>query len=113
MNKRYTIIAKCYDKRGRIISVGLNSYKKSHPIQAHFAKVANLPQKEYLHSEIQALVRCKDKKIYKMTIERYDSDGNAAICKPCPICQAAIKAYDVKNVEYTTNEKRWEKWQVN
>jgi len=103
MSKRFTIIAKCYDRKNKVISVGLNSYNKSHPIQAHFAKLAGLPEKEYLHSEIQALVRCKDRIPHKLTVERYDSEGNPAIAKPCPICAKAIKAYGVKMVEYTVN----------
>jgi tRNA(Arg) A34 adenosine deaminase TadA len=103
MSKRFTIIAKCYDRKNKVISVGLNSYNKSHPIQAHFAKLAGLPEKEYLHSEIQALVRCKDRIPHKLTVERYDSEGNPAIAKPCPICAKAIKAYGVKMVEYTVH----------
>lgn len=99
--KRYVIIAKCFDKKGNVLSVGTNNYKKTHPLMQHFGKIAGLPEKEYLHAEIQALLRVKDKAVYKLTVERYDSDGNPALAKPCPVCQEAIKAFGVKIVEYT------------
>ena len=70
MKKRFEIKATCYDKRGKIISVGYNSYKKSHPIQSHFARLACLPEKVYLHAEIAALLKARDKKVENIKIER-------------------------------------------
>ena len=102
--KKYVILAKCYDKRGKILSTGLNSYKKTHTLQSYFAKKVGLDCKEYLHSEIQALIRAGDKKVYRLTVERYNADGQPALAKPCPICQEAIKAYGVSVVEYTTSD---------
>ena len=102
MTKKYVILAKCYDKRGRLISVGTNSYTKTHTIQSYYAKKAGLDVKEYLHSEIQALIRAGDKQVYKLVVERYNADGQPALAKPCVVCQEAIKAYGVKKVCYTT-----------
>lgn len=102
MTKRYTILAKCFDKRNRVLSTGLNSYRKTHTIQSYFAKKVGLDCKEYLHSEIQALIRTADKKVYKLTVERYTEDGQPALAKPCPVCSEAIKAYGVEKVCYTT-----------
>ena len=37
------------------MSVGTNSYRKTSTVQKHFAILAGLPHKEFLHSEIQTL----------------------------------------------------------
>lgn len=99
---KYLILAKCYDKKKRLLSSAYNDYKKSSPIMKHFAILAGLPEKEYWHSEVLALVRCKDKLPYRITVERYNQDGTQALCKPCPVCSLAIKTYGVKVLEYTS-----------
>ena len=102
MTKKYVIVAKCYDKRGRILSIGTNSYSKTHTIQSYYAKKVGLDVKEYLHSEIQALIRAGDKQVHRLTVERYNADGQPALAKPCPVCSEAIRAYGVKEVWYTS-----------
>jgi deoxycytidylate deaminase len=99
--QRFFILAKCYNKRGHLLSIGFNSYAKSHPIQKHFADLVGMPEKEYLHAEIAAIIRAKDKKIFRITIERYDSSGNCVNAKPCPICMRAIQANGIQIVEHT------------
>lgn len=101
MRKKYIITAKCYDKKGRLLSEGANNYNKTHPLMLYFAKKVNLHEKIYLHAEVQALVRCGDKKPHKIVIERYNEDGSPALAKPCPVCAEAIKAFGVKEIEYT------------
>lgn len=100
-SKKHYIVAKCYDKRGMLLSVGLNSYTKTHPIQSYFANKVGHAEKQYLHAEIAAILRAKDKQIYRITIERYNRAGNPACAKPCPICQEAIRAFGIKIVEHT------------
>lgn len=73
-------------------------------MQKHFACLAGLPQKEYLHAEVQALLRLKDRSCYKLTVERYDSEGNPKLAKPCPVCRLAIEVYGVKELCYTTDQ---------
>ena len=104
MHKRFVILAKTYDRKGKVIAVGTNSYSKTHTVQSYFAKKVGLDCKEYLHSEIQALIRSADKKVHRITVERYKADGSTALAKPCLVCQEAIKAYGVKTVEYTTDD---------
>ena len=101
MKARQFIIAKCYDKRGQLLSVGVNSYTKTHPLQAYFAKKVGHSERQFLHAEIQAILRAKDKQIYRITIERYDRNGNPALAAPCPVCVEAIKAYNIQIVEHT------------
>ena len=95
------IVARAYDKKGRLISRAVNSYKQTHPIQAKYAILANQSARIFLHAEIACLLRAGTKKIYKLVIERYYANGEPALAKPCPVCQKAIEDWGIKIVEYT------------
>ena len=98
---KHKLTAYCYDKKGRLIASATNSYGKSHPIQAHFAQLAGKPEVIFLHAEIAAILRCYDRPIHKIRIERYTKDGKPACAKPCAICNKAINAWGIKYVEHT------------
>lgn len=100
-SKRHHITAQCFDKRGRLLSTGVNSYTKSHPVQAHYARLAGQPERHFLHAEIAALLKAGDRVVHKISVTRFDAKGNPANAEPCPICKTAIKAFGVKYVEYT------------
>ena len=103
--KRYEIIATCFDKRGRVISTGVNEYHRSSPLMKYFSqKAGESEHKIWRHSEFNALVKAKGKEVHSILVQRFDSEGNPAIAKPCPACQEAIKAFGVKIVRYTTEE---------
>ena len=100
--KRFNIVATVYDKRGRKLTDGTNSYTKTHTLQAKFAVQAGLDDKVFLHAEIAALSRLKSfHKPYKIVVERYLSDGSTALARPCPVCQAAIESHGIALVEWT------------
>jgi len=102
MRKQYKLIATIYDKKGRKLSQGENSYQKTHPYQTKLAKKAGRPGAIFLHAEIQALVRLKNKdKAHKIVIERYDSKGNPILAKPCEICSLALKEAGIGIIEHT------------
>jgi len=102
MAKRYDIVATVFDKRGRVLGVGKNSYERTHPRQSKLAERVGLPHKIYLHSEISALIKALKRGIpHKIKIERYDASGRPKLAKPCPICDLAIKEAGVKFIEYT------------
>jgi deoxycytidylate deaminase len=98
---KQNIVAYCYDKKGRLISTGVNSYNKTHPLQAHFAALANLDKKIYLHAEIDALLKAKGKVVHSIKVMRFNNKGKEMLAAPCPICQLAIKSFGVKSVTYT------------
>jgi len=98
--KRYVLKSTIYDKKGRVLSVGHNNYEKTHPYQAKLAKIAGNPKQIVLHSEIDALIKCRGEP-YKIKIERYAADGSPKMAAPCPICQLAIKRAGIKFIEYT------------
>jgi deoxycytidylate deaminase len=101
--KRYIILAKAYDKKNKLLSTATNTYKRSHPLQSFYAKQVGLDDKIYLHAELLALIRAGDKKVHRLTVERYNSDGQPALAKPCKICSKAIESYGVSVVEYTSS----------
>lgn len=99
---RFNITAIIYDKRGKVLSVGKNSYIKTHPLQALHACRVGLPDKVFLHAEIHAITKCKNlHKAHKILVTRYDSKGKPKSAKPCAICMSAIKAAGIKFIEHT------------
>lgn len=101
--QRYQIKATIFDKKGRVLSVGENSYDKTHPFQAKYATEVGLPHKIYLHAEVHAIIRVRGRgKPYKIKVERYDSFGRPLKAKPCPLCEKAIRDCGIEQVEWTT-----------
>lgn len=100
MTKRYEITALAYDKRGKLLSVGKNSYEKTHPLQGYYGKRAGNPLAIYLHAELSALLKARGV-VHKLVVMRYNKHGKPVIAKPCPSCQLAIKEFGVKYVEHT------------
>lgn len=104
MRKRYTIVATCFDKRGRVLSTGRNSYRKTHPLMAHFAKIAGESEEKIcLHAEVSALIQSRDKKVHSLLVQRIEGQSYG-LAKPCKTCSEAIKAFGVKFVQYTTDK---------
>jgi tRNA(Arg) A34 adenosine deaminase TadA len=102
MSTKQEITAVIYDRKGKVLSVGQNSYVKTHTLQAHHAAKVGLPDKQYLHAEIHAITRCKDlSKAHKILITRYGKNGKPLLAKPCPVCTSAIEAVGIKFVEWT------------
>ena len=89
-----------YNKRGRLLSVGKNSYVRTHPLQAKFAKQSGKKDAIYVHAELAALLKAREP-VHKLVVLRYDKDGRPALAKPCASCQLAIKHYGVKYVEHS------------
>ena len=105
MGCKQALTAVIYDKKGRVLSVGRNSYTKTHTIQAMYAKSNGNPEAVFLHAEIDAIVRCRDlSRAHKIFVARYERNGSPRIAKPCPICQSAIEAAGIKIVEWTVDD---------
>ena len=100
MSRKYEITALAYDKRGKLLSVGRNSYTKTHPLQAQLGRRAGKPNSIYLHAELAALLKAREQ-VWKLVVLRYDKEGKPVLAKPCPSCKLAIKQFQVKQVEYT------------
>jgi len=102
MSSLQDITAIIYDRRGKVLSIGKNSYVKTHPLQAKYALKAGLPEKQYLHAEISAIVKCRDlTKAHRIEVIRVGRDGSLLLAKPCPVCQSAIEASGIRHVQHT------------
>lgn len=102
MSKKFDITAIIYDKRGNILSIGKNSYIKTHTLQAHYAKKVGEDHKIFLHAEIHAITKCRRlNEAHRMVITRYHVDGSPAYAHPCKICTEAIKQSGIKIIEHT------------
>ncbi|MNL60222.1 hypothetical protein D3C87_1840190 [compost metagenome] len=59
-------------------------------------------QKDFLHSEVLALLRDKKQRGHKLTVVRVGKDGSPMHSMPCVVCMSLIKeAGHIKAVEWT------------
>jgi deoxycytidylate deaminase len=98
--KRYEITALAYDKRGRLLAVGKNSYIRTHPLQAKYGAMVGKPKSIYIHAELDALIKARAR-VYKLVVMRFDKNHKPQLAAPCESCQLAIRDFKVKHVEHT------------
>lgn len=101
MSQLHHLTATVYDKKGRVLSIGHNSYTKTHPRQAKLAGMVGQSGRNFMHAEIAALVRVKHGVPYKIKITRFNNAGESKLAKPCEICALAIKLAGIKFIEYS------------
>lgn len=106
MGTKQNITAIIYDRKGRVLSIGKNSYIKTHPMMAKMAQeVGENKNKIFLHAEVDAIVKCRQlDKAHKIAIFRHNKFGRPLLAAPCSICQSAISKTSIKRIEYTTGE---------
>ena len=103
MSQKHNITAILYDKRGRPLSIGYNSYVKTHPMQAKAANKVGEPHKVFLHAEIAAIIKLPHhakEKAHLIRVFRYNKEGKPMNAKPCNICQTILTQMNIK-VEHT------------
>jgi len=59
-SNQHHIKAIIYDKRGRILSIGENSYHRTHRVQYSVSRAVGKPNAIYIHGEIDAIVKCRE-----------------------------------------------------
>lgn len=102
MTKKQDITAIIYDKRGRVLSVGKNSYTKSHTLMHTHANKVGLPHKIFLHAEASAIIKCKDlSKAHRISVFRFNNKGEPMLAKPCKVCQSLLDSTPIKVIEHT------------
>ncbi len=103
----HNITAIIYNKKGKILSIGKNSYIKTHPLMYEISKELNPleePQRIYLHAEIDAIIRCAYiENAYKILVFRINAKNEYALAKPCEICESAINKTGIRLIEYSIN----------
>lgn len=101
--QRQNIKSIVYDKSGRVLSIGQNSYVRTRRMQVYHAWKVGEPEKTMVHSEIDALSKVKDlTKAHRIVITRLLKNGRPALAKPCKVCQSAIEAAGIKVIEFST-----------
>lgn len=102
MRTKQTVTAIIYDKHGRAVSIGKNSYTKTHPIMMKHGEKVGRPQKIYLHAEVDAILKCRNiDKAYKLCVYRYGKNGELLNAKPCPVCMSVIELTPIKIIEHS------------
>lgn len=102
MARQYDITAVIYDRKGNPLSVGKNNYVKTHPLQKKHAEEVGLPHRVFLHAEIDAIIKCKNlKKAHKISVFRFNLNGDPMLAKPCPVCCSALTAVNIHHIEHT------------
>lgn len=93
--------------RNKIVSIGLNSYRKTHVLADKFGHLgANI------HSELSACVNLpRSIDITRTTLYnvRIRTDGKVALSMPCRCCSKLILAYNIRRVYYSTNQGLFER----
>ena len=92
----------CLDKRGQIVSHATNS-RKTHPMQAEYAKRTGKEQKVSLHAEIAALIRARED-IETVVVARINKRGELRNSRPCPICKLALEEANVQDIWFSTDK---------
>lgn len=99
---KQAIYCTIWDKRGRLLSEGGNSYKKTHPRQARVAEREGKEHKQFLHAECNAILslvrKRKEKEAYLLCVVRVNKEGGERLAKPCVVCQSLIDEVGIKNV---------------
>jgi len=105
------ICACLYDKKGKVISSGVNSFSKSHPLQEKFGCT---PYKIFLHAEIDAIVKAlrknEDLSGFRLAIARVCGDSSDAQAFPCDGCIEALGSYGCDSVTYFDESKGLSKY---
>lgn len=101
---RYHITAIIYDKRGRVLSIGQNSYIKTHPHMKRVAEKSGYPDKIFIHAEVDAIVKCRDlSRAHRIFVARFDKNKNPMLAKPCECCMTAIREAGIEHIDYTVS----------
>jgi deoxycytidylate deaminase len=103
---KHNVTAIIFSKKGRVLSIGRNNYTKTHPLQAFYASKVNEPSKQFLHAEIDAIIRCNHLDLaHSIHVYRFGKRGEKRIAKPCSVCMSAIEKTNIKHILFTENER--------
>lgn len=91
---RVCTIAMSTDKRYNVLCVAGNTYTKTHPQQASWAKKRGSPDKQCLHAEMRAAIMLaksgKANSAKFLYVAAVSLSGNILCAKPCLVCQMML-----------------------
>ncbi len=88
--------------KNKVIAVGY-SKRKTHPLMRRFQTSLD---KNFLHAEIDAISKVKDKSILKdsvLFVNRLSKGNQILNSEPCSSCKKAIEFYGIKETYWTRN----------
>ena len=92
--QQHEITATAYSKNGLPLAVAKNSYNKTHPLQAIYARKVNKPNAIYLHAEIALISKLASLRklddVHTVVVNRRMKSGKLGLAQPCVICQRAL-----------------------
>jgi deoxycytidylate deaminase len=93
--------------KNRIVSIGVNSYKKTHPIAWQRGRNSWC----FVHSEVASLAAYRglvsDLRHCTMYNVRVGVRGDIQLSKPCQNCTKVMIAFGLRRVAYTNDEGGW------
>lgn len=99
--QKQAVTAYVYDKRGRLVSLGVNSYTRTHPLQAAYGRRTGRPNAVFLHAELDALLKSRGRDAHRIVVVRINKQGEPCLAAPCPACALAIAEWGVTEIEHT------------
>ena len=91
---RVRTVAVFTDKRYNVLCVAGNTYTKTHPQQASWAKKMGSPDKQCLHAEMRAAIMLaksgKSNSAKFLYVAAVSEAGNVLLAKPCVVCQMML-----------------------
>ena len=110
MKHQFDITAIIKDKRGQILSIGKNSYIKTHPnMHKLVSKLkSESPKRVFLHAEIDAINKCLNlDKAHIIEVYAYDHIKKCyKPSQPCVICYSGIAMTPIKYIQYVNSKKQ-------
>jgi tRNA(Arg) A34 adenosine deaminase TadA len=98
-NKKQNICAIITDRRLNILSIGVNSYSKTSPLQKFYADRVGEVHKIFNHAEIDCIKKLPHhSKPENIFIARISKSGKSLPAFPCRICQEALKDLGIKAI---------------
>lgn len=105
---RFELTAIIKDRKGNILSIGKNSYFKTHPLMVklarHFGEFNT--KKIYIHAEIDAIIKCKSiEKAHSIEIYRMHNFNKKYLpSMPCKICMSGIAQTPIKEIIFVNSK---------
>ncbi len=90
-------------KKNKVIATAVNLEKKSHPLQAKFARRVGMHERIFLHSEIHSLIKARED-ADTIIVARVNPQNKLRMAAPCACCALALEEAGVKNIWYSTDD---------
>ena len=102
-SKKYWVLAASLDHHNNIISIGENSYQKTHPMQSRLSLKAGNRNREYLHAEIASLVKNRSY-VESIMVVRMTCGSLVRMARPCNICNLALREAQIKYIYFSGDD---------